>query len=178
MPSYETYPMVLNNVFVGMVALRTDQIKYFGIPDATTAELTLAQTTSSGSNYQRNLHSNRLDSATPTKQVTVDRTARTKTRRKTILGRGGKAITIPTELRSTPPSNKTTNPGNTIVKRETIRFTTIRFPGAADLSEISAWLHIKLVSHKPKYMKSPAGCAYPITPFPSGNVATGADTTP
>lgn len=173
-----SYPMVLNNVFVGLLDLRTDQIKYFNIPDATTAELALAQTTTSGSNYQRNLFSNRLDSATPTKQVSVDRTARTKTRRKTIIGRGGKAIKIPTELRSTPPSGGTTNPGNTVIKRESIRFTTIRFPGAADLSEISAWLYVKLTAHKPKFMKSPSGSAYPIAPFPTGNVATGAGTTP
>ncbi len=173
-----SYPMVLNSVFVGMLDLRTDQIKYFNIPDATTAELALAQTTTSGSNYTKNVYSNRLDSTTPTRQVQVDRTQRTKTRRKTMLGRGGKAISIPTELKTSPPAGGTTNPGNTIIKRETIRFTTIRFPGAADLSEISAWLHVKLVAHKPKFMKSPAGSAYPIAPFPTGNVATGGNTTP
>lgn len=178
MPNYETYPMVLNSVFVGMLDLRTDQIKYFNIPKATEAELGLAKTTSSGSNYTKQVYSNRLDSATPTRQVTVDRTARTKSRRKAALGRGGKAIKIPTELRSSPPSGGSTNPGNTIIKRETIRFTTIRFPGAADLAEISAWLHLKLVSHKPTYLKSPSGSTYPVGPFSSGNVATGGDTTP
>lgn len=161
-----------------MLDLRTDQIAYFNIPDATTAELALAQTTTSGGNYTRNVYSNRLDSTTPTRQVTVDRTARTKTRRKTMLGRGGKPIKIPTDLRTSPPSGGTTNPGNTVINKETIRFTTIRFPGSADLSEISAWLHAKLVGHKPKFFKSPAGSAYPVVPFPSGNVATGGDTTP
>lgn len=170
--------MVLNNIYVGIVDLRTDQINYFNIPDATPAELALATFTTDGGNYTRNLHSNRLDSATPTRQVTVDRTARTKTRSKFTLGRGGKAIKVPTELLSTPPSAGSTNPGSTIIKRPTVRFTTIKFPGSADLAEISAWLYIKLVAHKPKYMKSPGGRSYPIAPFPIGNVATGGDATP
>lgn len=177
MPSYVNYPMVLNNVFIGMLGLRTDQIDYFNIPPATAAELALAKTVSSGSNYQRNLHSNRLDSVTPTRQVTVDRTRRSKDRGKDHLMRGGKRIIVPTELRSTPPSAGSTDPGATIIRRETVRTTTIKFPGDADISEISAWLHLKLVAHKPRTMKSPGGRAYAVAPFASGNTVTGADTT-
>ena len=178
MPSYVNYPMVLNGVFVGMLGLRTDQLDYFNIPDATPQELALAKTVSSGSNFQRNLHSNRLDSTAPTRQVTVDRTRRSKDRGKDHLSRGGRPIIIPTELKSTPPSATSTDPGATVIRRESVRTTTIKFPGNADIAEISAWLHAKLVSHKPKTMKVKGGRAYAVAPFATGNTVTGACTTP
>lgn len=177
MPSYVNYPMVLNNVYIGMLGLRTDQIDYFNIPAATSAELALAKTVTSGSNFQRNLHSNRLDSTTPTRQVTVDRTRRARDRGKDHLMRGGRPIIIPTELRSTPSSAGSTDPGATVIRRETVRTTTIKFPNEADLAEISAWLYLKLTAHKPKTMKTRGGRAYAVAPFASGNVATGGDTT-
>lgn len=178
MPSYFNYPMVLNGVYIGMIGLRTDQQNYFDIPPATQEELSLAERTTSGSNIQRNLFSNRLDSQTATRQVTVNRTARTKRRKKDHLSRGGRPIKIPTELTSTPPTQVTTNPSNTVVPRPSIRFTTIKFPGTADLAEISAWLYLKLVNHKPLYMKSPGGGAYPLAPFTGQITGQSGTTTP
>lgn len=178
MASYITYPMVLNNVYVGIVDVRTDQLNYFNIPTPSPEELAKAKYTVDGSDYQRNLFSQRLDSDAPTRLVTVDRKSMTRDRGKFVRGRGGKPIKIPTELRSVPPTSQSTNPADVTIKRGTIRFTTMRFPGHADLSEISAWLHLKLVSHKPLYMISPSGRTYPVAPFPVGNRATGPDTTP
>lgn len=176
MPSYSQYPMVLNGVFIGMVGIRSDQKKYFDIPEPTTAELTAAKYTTSGTDYQRKRYSNRLDSTTAAAtNITVKRTSRAKTRAKDHIMRGGRAIKIPTELRSTPPTTASTDPNTTVIRRESIRFTTIRFPGTADLAEISAWLHAKLVTKKPSYMKAPGGRTYPLVPF-TGAV-TGQDTT-
>lgn len=177
MPSYTSYPMVLNGVFLGMVALRSDQINYFEIPAATATELSAAQYTTSGTDIKRNKYENRLDSTNPAATaVTVKRTGRTRTRSKDHLMRGGRSIKIPTELKSTPPATASTNPNNTVVRKANIRFTTIKFPGTADLAEISAWLHTKLVQHKPTYMKAPGGRSYPLAPF-TGQ-ATGQPTTP
>lgn len=178
MPSYINYPMVLNNVYVGMVGLRTDQKTYFSVPDATEAELALAKYRTSGTDYERNYFPDRLDSLTPSATtITVKRTSKTKDRAKDHIARGGRRISIPTELKSTPPTTAFTNPSDSLIARPNIRYTIIRFPGAADISEISAWLYLKLVSKKPKYMKIPGGRTYLIAPFGSGTV-TGTNTTP
>lgn len=170
--------MVLNGVFIGMVAIRSDQKNYFNIPDPTSAELSLAKYTTSGSNITRNRYSSRLDSTTAAgTPVTVNRTARSKTRSKDHLMRGGRAIKIPTELKSTPPRSASTDPNTTVIPRENIRFTSIRFPNGADLAEISAWLHTKLIAHKPSYMKAPGGRSYPLVPFTTGT-PTAQTTTP
>lgn len=177
MPSYSSYPMVLNGVFIGMIGIRSDQKNYFNIPEPTVAELTAAQYRTSGSNVSRNRYSQRLDSAAPVgTPVTVDRTAETKNRSKDHLMRGGRSIKIPTELTTTPPRPASTDPNNTNIPRANIRFTSIRFPGNAGLAEISAWLHAKLIAHKPSYMKAPGGRSYPLVPF-VGTV-TGTNTTP
>lgn len=178
MPSYSSYPMVLNNVYIGMISIRSDQKNYFDIPDPTTAELTAAQYSTSGTDIQRKRYSQRLDSTTAGgTNVQVKRTSRTRTRSKDHLMRGGKSIKIPTELRSTPPNAASTDPNATVVSRENIRFTSIRFPGSADLAEISAWLHLKLVTKKPSYMKAPGGRSYPLVPF-VGQVTGQEATTP
>lgn len=175
MPSYQSYPMVLNGVFLGMIGLRTDQISYFNIPVATPEELKLAEYTIGSTTFQKKIYSNRLDTATSNDSTTVKRKARTKKSSKDHIARGGRPIKIPTQLRSIPATQPTTDGGNTIIKPGSIRMTTIKFPGVADLAEISAWLHAKLVAKKPTYLKSPGGRVYPIAPFGAGNVVTGGD---
>lgn len=178
MPQYFNYPMVLNGVYIGMIGLRTDQQKYFDIPDPTAAELTAAQYRTNGTDVTRSRFPNRLDSTTKSgTDVRVRRTARTKNHAKDHVARGGRPIVIPTELKSTPPTTNSTDGSSTIVKRETIRTTRIKFPGAADMAEISAWIHAKCVSKKPKFIKTPGGRNYPVAPFAGGTV-TGEDTTP
>lgn len=171
--------MVLNGVFIGMIGIRSDQKNYFNIPDPTVAELTAAQYRTSGTNTTRNRYGERLDSTAPgTTSITVNRTSRSKTRSKDHLMRGGKSIKIPTELTSTPVRAGSTDPNSTVVVRPNIRFTSIRFPGSADLAEISAWLHAKLTAHKPTYMKAPGGRSYPLVPFVGTATGTGTNTTP
>lgn len=175
----DAYPMVLNNVFLGMISIRSDQKRYFGIPDPTAEELAFVKYVGSIAGHSRNIHSDRLDSTSPTRTITVDKkTGISRERGKTTNGRGGRPIKIPTELTNTPPSAPTTNAGSTVIRRPYIRYTTIRFPSNASMGEISAWLHLKLVSHKPKTMKSPGGKTYSVSPFPTGAQATGQGVTP
>jgi hypothetical protein len=170
--------MVLNGVFIGMVGIRTDQQNYFNIPEPTQAELTASQYRTSGTNINRNRFSQRLDSTVPgATAVVVNRTGKTRNHSKDNPMRGGRAIKIPTELTSTPPRIGSTDPNNTVIPKPTIRFTTIKFPGTADLAEISAWLHLKLTAKKPKYMKAPGGRSYPLVPF-TGTVTGASTTTP
>lgn len=179
MPSYSPYPMVLNGVYLGLVDVRSDQKDYFDIPDATAAELAFVSYRGSISAHKRKIYSNRLDSTAQTREIDVTKkTGISRQRRKFTKGRGGKPIKIPTEMTSTPSSTPTTDPGATVIKRPSIRMTVMKFPSGVSLAEISAWLHVKLVNHKPKYIQSPAGQAYPIAPLAAGTVATGEDTTP
>lgn len=179
MPQYSPYPMVLNGVFLGMVDLRSDQKNYFNIPEPTEAEQAFVNYRGDIAAHTRKIFSNRLDSLTPTREVNVDKkTGISRKRRKFTKGRGGRPIKVPTELTSTPSSTPTTDPNATVIKRPSIRMTTIKFPSSASLAEISAWLNTKLVRHKPTYMQSPAGQAYPIGSLATGTVATGTTTTP
>lgn len=180
MPQYgDTYPMVLNGVFIGLLSIRSDVKNYYGIPDPTTAELAFVNYVGEIAGHQRNIFSNRLDDNAPTKTITVDKkTGISRSRGKTFKGRGGKPIKIPTELTTTPAPAGNTNPGATTIRRPAIRYTTIRFPNEASIGEISAWLHLKLVSKKPKTFTSPGGKAYPVAPFVTGATPTGQSTTP
>lgn len=181
MPDYnQTYPMVLNGVFIGMISIRSDQKDYFNIPDPTPAELALVKYRGEIKPHKRQIFSNRLGSPTATKTIDVEKvTGISRERGKTMKGRGGKPIKIPTELTSTPQSTPTTDPGATVIRRAQVRYTTIRFPGDASMGEISAWLYAKLVGHKPKTFQSPAGKAYAVSPLVAGAVVSGdGNTTP
>lgn len=172
---YVPYPMVLNGVLIGMLGLREDQIDYFNIPQPTAEEMALVSYLGTTKEHRRNIHRERLDDATPTTSRTIaKRTNEQRERKKLVNSRGGKPIKIPTELTSTPVSTSTAQ--NPPPVRASIRQTTIRFPGAASNSEISRWLHLKLVSHKPKSFKTPAGADYPIVPGLAGAATTPAPT--
>lgn len=180
MGKHELYPMVLNGVFIGMLDLRADQIDYFNIPAPTEAEAALQTYVGSRAGYTRNRFPERLDDTAPVgTPITVGRVAAVgRTHRKIKRGAGGKPIKIPTELTSTPINTSTGGAGTPVPRKPTIRFTTIKFPGAADLSEISRWLDIKLVAHKPNFFISPAGQSYPVGGFSNAVAPTGVDTTP
>ena len=171
---YEPYAMVLNGVFLGMLGIRSDVKDYFGIPEMTPAEEALIHYQGSRKGYKRNIHSNGLDSLTPTRVKTIDRVAVVdRDRSKSVNSRGGKAIKIPTELTSTPATISTA--ADAPPRTPSIRFTTIKFPGAASNSEISRWLAVKLVTKKPTYFKTSAGQSHrvsaignaPVTPPPA-----------
>ena len=165
---HQLYPMVLSGIFIGMLGLREDQIDYFNIPDPTAAELALVKYTGSIKAHKRNIYSNRLDDAAPTRVKNIERVAVVaRERGKAVNSRGGKAIKVPTELTSTPASTSTVEAA--APKPASIRFTTFKFPGAANNAEISSWLFNKLVSHKPKYFKTPAGASHSVsgTPIPA-----------
>lgn len=180
MPTYgDAYPMVLNNVFLGMISIRSDQKRYFGILDPTAEELAFVKYVGEVAGYSKNIYSERLDSTSPTRTITVDKkTGIQRERGKTTNGRGGRAIKIPTELTNTPPSRPTTNAASTVIRRPQVRYTIMRFPNGASMGEISAWLHLKLVSHKPKIMISPGGKTYSVSPFSAGAQATGQNVIP
>ncbi|KJH69398.1 hypothetical protein [Aliterella atlantica] len=180
MPDYKTtYPMVLNGVFIGLVSLRSDQIDYFGIPDATPAELAFVKYTGSIKAHTRKVRSKRLEANSPIIEVTVDRkTGVGRERGKIAKGRGGKPFKIPTELVNTPAPQPSTT-GTPRPARSTPVYTTIRFPGDASIAEISAWLHAKLLTKKPKSFQSPSGKTYSVSPLAVGSVVSGdEDTTP
>lgn len=173
----DAYPMVLNNVFIGLISIRSDQKRYFNIPDATPEENAFVKYVGSIAAHDRNIHSDRLDSTNPTKTVHVDKkTGIERQRAKTVKGRGGRAIKIPTELMNTPPSPPNTNAAATVIRRPYIRQTIIRFPNTASAGEISAWIHLKLTAHKPRTFQIVGGKTYTVAPFATGAQATGATT--
>lgn len=181
MPSYNNqYPMVLNGVFIGIISLRSDQVAYFNIPDATPAEKAFMKYAGKIEAHSRKIRSNRLDSGNSTRTITVDKkTGISRERGKIIRGRGGRPFKIPTELVNTPAPSSSTAPGGQIIKPSTPVYTIIRFPGAASIGEVSAWLDLKLVAKKPKSFQSPSGKAYSVSPLGSGAVVSGdGDTTP
>lgn len=180
MPQYgDTYPMVLNGVFIGLINIRSDVKNYYNIPDPTAAELAFVNYRGEIAAHTRNIFSNRLDSTAPTKTIQVSKkTGISRSRGKTLKGRGGKPIKIPTELTTTPATAPTTDPGATVIRRPQIRYTTLRFPGEASIGEISAWLHLKLTAKKPATFTSPGGKAYPVAPLATGATVSGQDTTP
>lgn len=178
MPVYGQFPMVLNNVYIGMVGIRSDQQAYFDIPNPTETELTLAQYKTNGTDITRKRYPNRLDSREPSgTNITVKRRVRTRNHSKDHIMRGGRAIKIPTELTSTPVRGQTTDGSPPPAATASIRYTTIKFPGSADLAEISAWLHLKLVAKKPTHFKAPGGRSYPLAPFVGQATGGGAGTT-
>lgn len=174
--------MVLGGVLIGMLGIREDQKDYFNIPDATTDELALVTYRGEVAGHRRNIHTNRLDDTTATRTRTIDRRVNiSRNRKKVDLSKGGKPIKIPTELTSTPlgpASTTTTTTTSTTVRRPSVRHTTIRFPGNASNSQISRWLHTKLVSHKPSFFKTPAGVSYPIVAPAAATTTTTPATTP
>lgn len=154
--------MVLGTTLIGMLGLREDQIEYFNIPDTTAAENDLVAYEGSIKAHKRNIFSDRLDNNTPSRTISVDRVAVVdRRRRKLSNARGGKAIKIPTELTSTPATTSTA--ANPTPRTPSIRYTTIKFPGAASNAEISRWLYLKMAAHKPKFFITPAGASFPIT---------------
>lgn len=179
MPNYNnTYPMVLNNVFIGMISLRSDQINYFNIPPATEEELKFVKYVGSIAGHTRNIRSRRLDSGSTTRPITVEKTnGISRDRGKIIKGRGGKPFKIPTQLVNTPTSPPNTS-GTSTPRRSTPVYTTIRFPGNASIGEVSAWLYAKLTAKKPTTFQSPSGKAYALSPLATGAVVTGDNTTP
>ncbi|MBE9193253.1 hypothetical protein IQ230_23485 [Gloeocapsopsis crepidinum LEGE 06123] len=159
---YQPYIMVLSDVYIGMLGIRQDQKNYFNIPDMTAAEKALMEYQGSRKAHKRNIFSNRLDSDTPTRVKTIERVAVIdKKRSKLFNSKGGKPIKIPTELISIPAQTSTAeNPPERI---GSIRFTTIRFPGAASNAEISRWLALKLKAHTPTYFITPSGVTFPVS---------------
>lgn len=181
MTTYSVYPMVLNNKYLGLIGLRSDQAKYFDIPEASAAEKAFVNYKGEIAAHSRKRYPNRLDSleAVGTPTAIGKKTGISRQRGKDVNSRGGKPIKIPTELRSVPVPTTTSDPAATVIKPGSIRFTTIKFPGAASIGEISAWLDQKCVgSHKPTYFKSPAGRSYPVSALAVGAIVTGEDTTP
>lgn len=172
--------MVLNGVFLGLISLRSDVKNYFNIPEATEAEKAFINYRGEIKGHSRNIYSDRLDSTAPTRTVNVDKkTGISRTRAKTIKGRGGKAVKIPTELTTTPASPATTDPGAAVIRKPNIRYVTVRFPASASVGEISAWLNAKLTAHKPKSFQPVGGRAYPVAPLASGATPSGqTNTTP
>lgn len=159
---YQLYPMVLNNIYIGMLSLRSDQVDYFNIPDQSPAEKDIVQYIGSIKAHKRNIHSNRLDDTAPTRVKSIERVAAVARQRgKSALGRGGKPYKVPTELTSIPATTSTAQ--GAPARQPMIRFTTFRFPGAASNAEISLWLNTKLVAHKPTYFLTPAGKSYAIS---------------
>lgn len=154
------YPMVLNGIFIGMIGIREDQKDYFGIPDPTPDEQGLMLYLGTVKAHKRNIFSEKLKDETPNRQKSIEKNNVERVRKKITNSRGGKPVKIPTELTSTPV--QTSTDPHALPKRPSIRFTTIKFPGAASNAEISRWLNIKLVLHKPKYFKTPSGVDYPI----------------
>jgi len=158
---HQLYPMVLNGVLIGMLGLREDQIKYFNIPNPTPAEEALVHYNGSIKAHSRHIYSNRLDDTAPTRTKQISKVAVVpRDRSKSVNSRGGKAIKIPTQLTSTPEQNSTA--ANPTPRTPSIRFTTIKFPGAASNAEISRWLFTKCVGKKPTYFKTPAGASHPV----------------
>jgi hypothetical protein len=181
MPNYKnTYPMVLNGVYLGMISLRSDVVRYFGIPEATTAEKAFGKYSGSIAAHQRTIRTNRLDDATGTRTIdVVKKNGISRERGKPAKNRGGRPFKIPTQLVNRPGATASTNPAGTIIRPETVVYTTIRFPNAASVGEVSAWLHQKLVSKKPESFQSPSGKTYSVSPLTSGAVVSGGgDTTP
>lgn len=159
---YQPYPMVINGIFIGMIGLRKDQIDYFNIPAATPAEEALVHYIGSIKAHKRNIHSKRLDDTAPTRVKSIERVAAIdRNRKKLVNSRGGKPITIPTELISVPAQSSTA--ADAPARRGNVRTTVIRFPGAASNGEISRWIKAKFVGHTPTYFKTPAGASYPVT---------------
>lgn len=180
MPNYNnTYPMVLNGVFIGLLSLRSDQVDYFGIPDPTPAEKAFTKYTGSIAGHTRKIRSRKLEANSPILEVTVTKKNGVgRERGKQAKGRGGKPFKIPTELLNTPAPRPLTT-ATPRPARSTPVYTTIRFPGNASIAEISAWLDAKLTTKKPKSFQSPSGKAYSVSPLPAGAVASGSeDTTP
>jgi len=173
--------MVLNGVFIGLISLRSDQADYFGIPDATPAELAFVKYTGEIAAHTRKIRTKKLEANSPVINVTVaKKTGVGRERGKIVKGRGGKPFKIPTELVNTPAPKPSTT-GGTRPARSTPVYTTIRFPGSASIPEVSAWLHAKLLTKKPKSFQSPSGKTYSVSPLVSGAVVTGAgdgDSTP
>lgn len=161
--TYEAYPMVLNGIFIGMISLRSDQKKYFDIAEPTADEQKLTAYLGDIKAHKRNIHTERLDSTTPTRQKAIDKKTNIERHRgKTVNSRGGKSIKVPTELVSVPA--KTSTAVDAPDRVGSIRFTTMKFPGAASNAEISRWLHTKTgTTHRPKYFKTPAGRSFPVS---------------
>lgn len=166
---YQSYPMVLNGIFIGMLGIREDQKDYFNIPDPTEEEKGLVSYLGTIAAHKRNIFSERLDDTAPTRQKTIDKKTNIERQRKKISNaRGGKPIVIPTELTTTPAQTSTAQ--NPAPKRPSVRSTTIKFPANANNAEISRWLNTKLTAHKPTFFKTPSGANYPINAGPVGAV--------
>lgn len=161
--AYQTIPMFLDNVFLGLIGIRDDQLDYFGIVEATE----VPSITGGRKQHQRNIFSERLDDGTTvTRTVRVNRSNKPRNREKRRIN-AGKKIKLPTELTSTPSVAAGTT------AKPTIRNTIINFPGNASNYEIARWLNTKIVSHKPKFFYTPSGARQPINvaaaPAPAPN---------
>lgn len=161
--AYKELPMFLDNVFLGLIGIREDQIDYFGIVETTA----IPSITTGRKQHQRNIFSERLDDEnTITRTVRVNRSNKPRNREKRRVN-AGKKIKLPTELVSTPSVTTGTT------AKSTVRNTTINFPGNVSNYEIARWLNAKVVSHKPTFFYSPSGARQPINvavaPAPAPN---------
>ncbi|MGL4620702.1 hypothetical protein [Chroococcidiopsis sp.] len=150
---YKDVPMIINGVMVALLHIRQDQIKYFNI----TVDPIPPATPRTRKSHSRIKRSTRLDDTAGTTTTTVRSSNYDYSPSKRTLGRGGKAIKVPTELTSTPPSQAgQANP------QTSTRMTVIRFPNKVTNSQISSWINTKFTSHKPTRFFTPSGVPYPV----------------
>ena len=142
-----------------LVNIRSDVAKHFDIKASTnTADQVVTRTRKA---HKRNNFSG-ADDTTSEAQTNVEKATWQSVKRVAAVGRG-KAVKIPTGLTSGP--------------KNTPRFTTIRFPGNANIASISNFLHEKCNKNKPSYFMMASGTRYPVVKV-AGDVNPGeADTT-
>lgn len=150
---YISFPMVVDNVPVGLITTTADIADRLNIPD------TVLQYELPGVNRNRKSHERRIytnasanDSIATTQ---VDNVVKVYTPEKNRIN-SGKKIKVPSGLRSVPTS--LTGAAATAPNAGTARLMTINFPHGASNYQIARWLTVNIPeTRRPAYFITPSG---------------------
>ena len=142
--TYKPVDMDIGSGRTVLINIRSDVFTRFGMTESTnTGDQVVTRRRKA---HQRSNYDGANDSTSET-NISVGVSTWQAVKRVAAIGRG-KAVRVPTGLTSGANDNP--------------RFTTIRFPGNANIASISNFLHEKCTTNKPDFFIMPSGTRYPV----------------
>ena len=150
---YLSFPMIVDNVVIGLITATADIIERFNIPDAV-VQFELPGTTRTRKAYERRVYSNAND-ITAEATTNVERVVKAYVPEKNRVNTG-KKIKVPTGLRSIPAS--ATGAAASGANAGNPRLATFNFPHGASNYQVARWITVNIpAARRPAYFITPAG---------------------
>ena len=150
---YIAFPMIVENVVLGLITTTLDVVERFNIPDAIIS-LELPSVDRVRKAHERKVYTD-SNAADTTVTTNVDRVVKAYVPDKTRIN-SGKKIKLDTGLRSVPPSASTAE--RTSTRPGSARLATFNFPHGVSNYQVARWITVNIpAARRPKYFITPAG---------------------